>query len=81
MEVEEAFEASREGKAAGICGIPPELLKHGGIAIKKELTKVFIAIMEERTVPTKWVKLIILSMFKNKGSQLDYKNHRWTSEV
>lgn len=50
-EIEEALKTMQERKAAGACGTPPEHLKQGGVAMKRELTKLFVAIMEEQAVP------------------------------
>ena len=75
------MKATRGRKAAGICGIPPELLKHGGAVIIRELTKLFKAIVEERAVPAEWKKAIIVPIFKNKGSKLDCGNYRGISLI
>ena len=80
-EVDGAMKAIRERKAAGVCGIPPELLKHGGRAMKSELTKLFNVILEEQTIPADWRKAIIVPIFKNKGSKLDCENHRGISLI
>ena len=56
-----------------IHGIPPELLKHSGVAMKKKLTKLFNVIAKEQIAPAEWKKVIIVPIFKNRGSKLDCK--------
>ena len=80
-EVERALKSMRNRKAAGVCGIPPDLLKYGGAEVTKELTKLFNAIVEEQSVPEDWKKAIIVPLFKNKGSKLDCANYRGISLV
>ena len=77
--MERALNSIRNRKDAGICGIPPELLKHGGAEVTKELTRLFNRIMEEQGVPEDWKKAIIVPLFKNKGSKLDCGNYRGIS--
>ena len=66
-------------KAAGICGIPPELLKYGGVDVIREITIMFNAFLEEERVPAEWKKAIIVPLLKNKGSSLDCGNIRGIS--
>ena len=51
IEVNGALRTMRNRKAAGICGIPPELLKYGGAGMISEMTNLFNMIMEEKRVP------------------------------
>ena len=51
MEVNGALRAMRNRKAAGICGILPELLKYGGAGMISEMTNLFNMIMEEKRLP------------------------------
>ena len=46
-------------KAAGICGIPPELLKHGGAMMVGVMTRMFNVLLNEQRVPAEWKKAII----------------------
>ena len=75
-EFERALKAMRNRKAAGVCEIPPELLKFGGAEVNKELTRLFNKIMEEQRVSEDWKKAIIVPLFKNKGSKLDCGKYR-----
>ena len=69
----------RERKAAGACGMPQEFLNHGGVAMRREMSKLFNAIMEEKAVPAEWKKAIIVPILKEKGSKLDCGNYRGIS--
>ena len=80
-EVERALKAVQKRKAAGICGIPPELLKYGGADMIREMTKMFNVFLEEERVPDEWKKAIIIPLFKNKGSKLDCGNYRGISLI
>ena len=44
------LKAMRNRKAAGVCGIPPELLKYGGAEVTKELTRLFNKIVGEQRI-------------------------------
>ena len=61
-------------KAAGICGIPPELLKHRGAVMVGVMTRMFNVLLNEQRVPAEWKKAIIVPLFKNKGNKLDCGN-------
>ena len=78
-EVESAIKALRNRKAEGVCGIPPELLKYGGADMKREMCRLFNAVLDQERVPEDWKKAIIVPIFKNKGSKLDCENHRGIS--
>ena len=80
-EVERALKAMRNRKAAGVCGIPPELLKYGGSEVTRQLTKLSNVILEEQRVPDDWKKAVIVPLFKNKGSRLDCGNYRGISLI
>ena len=56
IEVEEALKAMKNRKAAGICEIPPELLKQGGPRMVGEITRMFNVFLEEQRVPADWKK-------------------------
>ena len=80
-EVERAVKALCNRKAAGICGIPPELLKYGGVDMIREMTSMFNVFLEQERVPDEWKKAIIVPLFKNKGSRLDCGNYRGISLI
>jgi len=75
-EVSRAIAKLRNGKAPGICGIPGELLKHGGPAVVCWLTQIFKCIWASGHVPDDWRKGIILPFYKGKGSRQECKNYR-----
>ena len=81
VEVNAALRSTENRKAAGVCGIPPELLKYGGEEMVCELTTLFNLIMEEKRVPEEWKKAIIVPIFKNKGSKLECGNYRGISLI
>ena len=80
-EVNAALRSTKNRKAAGVCGIPHELLKYGGEEMVRELTTLFNLIVEEKIVPEEWKRAIIVPIFKNKGSKLDCGNYRSISLI
>ena len=75
-EVSRTIAKLRNGKAPGICGIPGELLKHGGPTVASWLTQVFKGIWASGHIPHNWRKGIILPFYKGKGSRQECKNYR-----
>lgn len=51
VELEQAINATKSGKAPGIDGIPAEIFKHGGIELKKRLFHLMHVCWKERSVP------------------------------
>ena len=78
-EVEKAIKSTRSRRAAGVCEVPPELIKYGGTEMVGGLTKVFNSVLEAGRVPEEWRKAIIVPIFKNKGSKLDCTKYRGIS--
>ena len=62
-------------KAAGIDGIPAELLKHGGITLHSELFKLLRKCWEEERLPTEWEEGVYIPLHK-KNDRLDCNNYR-----
>lgn len=75
-EIRKAVLKLKNGKAPGLDGIPPELLKQGGDCTACWLHKLFTAIWNQEKCPEDWKKGIILPFYKNKGSRCECKNHR-----
>ena len=63
------------GKAPGICGIVPEMLKAGGEVVVDWMAKVFNMVWREGEAPRDWKNAVIVPVYK-KGSKLDCTNYR-----
>ena len=68
----------KTGKAPGICGIVPEMLKAGGEVVVVWMTKVFNMVWREGVAPGDWRNAVIVPVYK-KGSRLDCTNYRGIS--
>ena len=75
-EVREAISKLKGGKAAGICGIPAELLKSGGEPMVRGLHAVLAAIWQSGTIPPDLLKGVVIPLWKGKGDRWDCSNHR-----
>ena len=64
------------GKAVGLFGISPEMLKYGEPYTSHELLALFEKIWITEEVPSDWKKGIILPLYKGKGGRSEFKNHR-----
>ena len=69
----------KSGRAAGVCGIPPELLSAGGDSVLNDLVAVFQKIWTTSEIPSDWKKSIIVPIYKKKGDPRDCNNHRGVS--
>ena len=56
------------GKAAGIDGIHPELLKYDAGVLVEPLSQVLIQIWDTEDIPTDWKKGVIVKLFKTGGT-------------
>ncbi|KAI8515766.1 hypothetical protein Bbelb_065790 [Branchiostoma belcheri] len=74
-EVLEAIGKLKPGRAAGVDGIPPELLLKGGPAVAAQLHVLITAIWRTETVPMDWLHGIILPFWK-KGPKDNCGNYR-----
>ena len=75
-ETQRAVDKLKAGKAAGICGIPGELLKAGGADVIKGLHSVLCAVWESGIIPPDWIKGLVVPIWKGKGDQQDCNNYR-----
>ena len=64
-EVVWAVRHAKSGKAAGIDGIPTELLKQSGEQMKSALWRVFWSVYESEEVPREWAQGMIVPIPKN----------------
>ena len=67
------------GKSPGDDGIPPEVYKHGGIALAKRLLNLFVLIWQEGRVIQDFRDATIIHLYKNKGDRACCDNHRGIS--
>ena len=67
------------GKAAGMCAIPPELLKYQGFVMVGVLTGTFNVLLQEQRVPAEWKRAIVVPLLSRKGVNLDCGNFRGIS--
>ena len=75
-EVRGAISKLKSGKAAGICGIPAELLKAGGEPMARGLHAVLAAIWQSGSVPPDLLRGVVIPLWKGKGDRWDCSNHR-----
>jgi len=68
----------KNGKAPGLCNIPPELLKYGGTNCVKWLTSIFQSVWSTGVIPDDWCNCrgIIIPFYKGNGSMHDCQNYR-----
>ena len=78
-EVEDSVRQLTSGKAAGPDGIPPDVYKHGGSSIRKQLLKLFIQSWTEGQVPQAFKDADLMHLYKNKGDIKCCDNHRGIS--
>ena len=77
-EVRRGVKRLKMGKAPGICGIVPEMLKAGGEVVVDWMAKVFNMVWREGEAPRDWKNAVIVPVYK-KGIKLDCTNYRGIS--
>ena len=75
-EVRMAVSKLKSGKAAGVCGIPGELLKEGGEGMIQGLHRVLTAVWQTGTIPPDWKRGLVTPIWKGKGDRRDCGNYR-----
>ena len=75
-EVHAAISRLKNGKAPGICNIPPELLKAAGPSGVEWLTAICAHAWTTGHIPDDWRRGVILPFYKGKGSRHDCSNYR-----
>ena len=63
-------------KAPGPDGLPAEVFIHAGRELISSITEIFNNIKVTSSIPKKWNKVNIKTLYKNKGSQKDLENWR-----
>jgi hypothetical protein len=74
-EVSQVIKKLKTHKAAGSDNIPAELIKQGGIELKRRIYKLIMKIWNEETLPTEWTEGIICPICK-KGDRIICSNYR-----
>ena len=72
-EVNQVTEKLKTHEAEGLDNIPAELIKQGGIELKRRIHKLITKICEEETLPTEWTEGIICRVYK-KGDRMISSN-------
>ena len=75
-EIEEALGELRLGKASGMDGVAPELVKKGGEAIVLWLERVLGACFEESVAPQDFRDMCMLPCYKGKGDKYECDSYR-----
>ena len=70
-EITKAIEQLRNGKAAGVDGIPPEFWKEGGPALHNKPHKLLVCCWEQGKLPSDLCDAVIVTFYKNKGEKSD----------
>ena len=78
-ELSKAIDNLSAGKAPGIDGIPPDLLKHCKTALLAPLHEVLCKCWQEGKVPQDMRDAKIITLYKNKGERSDCNNYRGIS--
>ena len=58
------------GWAAGVCGVPVELLKTGGESMTRWMCTVIVQIWSTGFVPPDWRRRLVTPIYKGRGDQL-----------
>ena len=78
-ELSKAIDSLSAGKAPGMDGIPPDLLKHCKTALLAPLHEVLCKCWQEGAVPQDMRDAKIITLYKNKGERSDCNNYRGIS--
>lgn len=74
-EVNRAIQQLRSGKAAGMDEIPPEIWKHGGLALQQRLLEFFVCCWGKGQLPCDLRDAVVITLYKNKGEKSDCSNY------
>ena len=78
-EVEKSIKQLATGKAAGSDGIPPDVYKHGGSSLRKQLLCLYRQCWTEGIIPQEFKDADLIHLYKNKGDSKVCDNHRGIS--
>ena len=76
--LERQLNKMKNGKSCGPDGIPTEAIKHIGDWGVRQLTNIFIAIMQSGKMPDEWRANTITPMYTVKGDRMNCSNYRGT---
>ncbi len=79
VEVEKAIAKIKCGKAAGIDGISPEMVKRVRDAVVEWMTMICDLAWRQGVVPDEWKKAVIVPLHKGKGNKDECNNYRGIS--
>ena len=74
-ELEKALKETKMGKAPGLDGISPEILKLGGPKLKACLLFLYNTCWQRQILPQDFEDAIIITIYKRKGNRRDCDNH------
>ena len=75
-EVTTAIHQLRNGKSPDPNMFPPEIFKNAGHDLIESITVILNHIKNQLIIPDSWIRVIIVTLYKNKGSRKKLKNHR-----
>ena len=78
-ELEKALQETRRGKAPGLDGISPEILKLGGPKLKAHLLSLCNTCWKRQTLPQDFKDALIITIYKRKGDRRECDNHQGIS--
>ncbi|XP_035663411.1 uncharacterized protein LOC118407100 [Branchiostoma floridae] len=78
-EMSKAVDSLRSGKAPGMDGIPPEVIKNAKGVLLPELHDILCQCWEEGEIPQDMKDSNIVTLYKNKGDRSDCNNYRGIS--
>ena len=75
-EVNQAVDGLKSGKSPGPDGVPSELLKYGGQAMREFIHEIISDIWRTHDVPSSWKDAVLVTIYKNKGDKAICSNSR-----